>query len=281
MPEIAVWRMGEFLRQLFMCLWNKPEGVTTRELLRQISHATDLSEEELSQHPAAMGYSNYEIAIRSAMNALLKAGWLTQENDRWRITEAGRRVCKDFKSAEDFFTTSEAFLRETRLGLPALQLVAERAHEMANEQITQYLLGLKIHEFRQLVSDLLVAMGYHIAWVAPASKERGNVDLVVHADALGLRQPRILVQIKHKGQVVTAEGLKAALNALGAEDHSLLISSGGFTQEARESMSSNPNIRLVDLDLFFKLWVEHYDRLSLDARQRLPLKPIHFLSPAA
>jgi restriction system protein len=270
--------MGEFLRLLFMSLWSLPEGATTGELLDQIAHATDLTDAELGRSPAAPAFSRYEIAVRSAMTALLKAGWLAHENGRWTITDAGRLVCKDFRSAEEFHTQSERFYQEWRQDQPAFQLVSERAAEMAQEQIRQYLLGLKPHEFRLLVGDLLRAMGYHVAWIAPAGKERGNIDLVVLPDALGFRTPRILVQVKHKGQAVTAEGLKASLSALGAEEYGLLVSSGGFTHEARESMRGNPRIRLVDLELFCRLWIEHNDKLSLEARQRFPLKPIHFLS---
>jgi restriction system protein len=276
--DIAGWRMGEFLRLLFMSLWSLPDGATTGELLDQIAHATDLSDAELSRSPVAAGFSNYEIAIRAAMTALLKAGWLAHENGRWTITEAGRLVCKDFRSADEFYTQSERFFSEWRHALPALQLVSERAQEMAGEQIRQYLLGLKPHEFRLLVGDLLQAMGYHVAWIAPAGKERGNIDLVVLPDPLGFRGPRILVQVKHKGQAVTAEGLKASLAALGPEEYGLLVSSGGFTHEARESMRGNARIRLVDLDLFCKLWVGHNDKLSQDAQRRFPLRPIHFLS---
>lgn len=36
---------------------------------------------------------------------------------------------------------------------------------------------------------------------------------------------------------------------------------------------------LISLDKLFDLWVEHYDKLSDQARRRLPLRPIQFLAP--
>lgn len=45
------------------------------------------------------------------------------------------------------------------------------------------------------------------------------------------------------------------------------------TQEKRR-------VTLIDLDQLFELWVQYYEKLSDEARQRLPLKPIHFLAPA-
>jgi len=34
----------------------------------------------------------------------------------------------------------------------------------------------------------------------------------------------------------------------------------------------------MDLESFVDLWVKNYDKLNLEARQRLPLKPVYFLS---
>jgi hypothetical protein len=35
---------------------------------------------------------------------------------------------------------------------------------------------------------------------------------------------------------------------------------------------------LMDLDKFVDLWIEYYENLTPDARQRFPLEAIHFLS---
>ena len=36
----------------------------------------------------------------------------------------------------------------------------------------------------------------------------------------------------------------------------------------------------LDSERLFDLWVEHYAKLDVDARSRLPLKPIYFLAPS-
>jgi len=41
----------------------------------------------------------------------------------------------------------------------------------------------------------------------------------------------------------------------------------------------NFQVTLVDLENFFDMWVEYYEKLSHAARQRFPLKPIYFLAP--
>jgi len=70
------------------------------------------------------------------------------------------------------------------------------------------------------------------------------------------------------------------LAVLGTEDHGILVSSSGFTNQVKEEalMHVHPYIRLMDLESFVDLWVKNYDKLNLEARQRLPLKPVYFLS---
>lgn len=38
-------------------------------------------------------------------------------------------------------------------------------------------------------------------------------------------------------------------------------------------------VTLIGLETLFDLWVAHYDKLTDQARRRLPLRPIQFLSP--
>jgi restriction system protein len=38
-------------------------------------------------------------------------------------------------------------------------------------------------------------------------------------------------------------------------------------------------LTLIDVDRLVELWIEHFDELDDTDRQRLPLKPVYFLSP--
>jgi len=97
-----------------------------------------------------------------------------------------------------------------------------------------------------------------------AEKIRGHIDIVAHVDPIGAKGPRILVQVKHKGQVITAEGLKTFLSALGQNDFGLLVSTGGFTGDAKEELRTGAfqKVTALDLETFFNLWMSHYDKLS-------------------
>ncbi len=280
MLEIPAWRMGEFLRIIFLHLWSRPEGASTREILDHIAQVTTLTDQEISPFPTAPNFPSYEIFVRAAMTAVAKAGWLARDNFKWTITGEGRLVCRDFGDAQEFYTESQKIIEIWRQNSPAALLAIEEAEEKAWAEIRQYLLGLGQAEFRRLVADLLEAMDYHILWTAPAEKERGSIDLLASQDPLGVRQPRMVVQVKHHGQAVTAEGMKATLSSLGKNDIGLVVSSGGFTRDARDLVRTQPvhEMALVDLERFFTLWLEYYGKLSQQAHQQLPVRAVYFLA---
>ena len=284
MAEITPGRIGVFLRIVFDILWNKPEGLPAAEIFLQIPQATPLTEYERGYFPAAPNSPRYEKVIRLATIPLVKAGWLVKVKGRWAITEDGRQACQRFTAAEEFYAEANRLYRdyyEWRGGRPSIALTVEEAEEKAWEQIHTYLQEMKPFEFLTCVADLLRAMNYHVAWTAPPGKERGAIDMVVHTDPLGVNLPRIIVQVKHRGQATTAEGLRAFITILNQGDFGLFVSSGGFTADAREvaRQQERNRVTLMDLETFFDLWLEYYEKLSPEGRQRLPLKPVHFLSP--
>lgn len=89
------------------------------------------------------------------------------------------------------------------------------------------------------------------------------------------------MQVKRQGQPVSVEGLRSFMALLGEDDVGIFVSVGGFTKDAAEEARTQEKrkVTLVDLEALFDLWVEHYTRLSDEARRRLPLRPIHFLAP--
>ncbi len=284
MAEITPGRIGEFLRIVFDLLWNKPDGLPASDIFIQIPRATSLTPYETGFFPAAPNSPRYEKIIRLATIPLARAGWLVKNKGRWFITDDGRRACTQFKNADEFYAEAIRLYREYyewRGGRPAIALTVEEAEEKAWEQIQKYLQDMKPFEFLTCVGDLLRVMNYHVAWMAPPGKERGAIDMIVNTDVLGVSIPRILVQVKHRGQATTVEGLRTFLSVLAKDDFGLFVSSGGFTADAREiaRVQERHKVTLMDLESFFDLWLEHYEELPPAARQRLPLKPVHFLYP--
>jgi restriction system protein len=279
MADLTLNRIGELLRSVLELLWNKPDGMPAREILAIVPEITELTEYERG-YSTTTNTPRYERMVRLATIPLVKAGWMVKTNKgRWFLTEEGRQAARRNTNARVLYKEALRLFEETRQNAPLYAMAAEEAEEKAWEQIYKFLLETRRTEFRSLTAELLRAMGYHVAWIAPPEKDHGQIDLVANADPIGTRGPRIIVQVKHKGQPVTLEGVTAFFSLLGANDYGLFISSGGFTSDVKEEIRTDPTQRttLLDLENFYDLWIEHYDKLTQEARHRFPLKKIYFL----
>lgn len=284
MADITPHRIGELLRIIFELLWYHPEGLPARDILVHVQKAAPPTEYESGYPLSTPGISRFETIIRLATASLVRVGWLIKNNKgRWYITDEGRQACKQFADAGEFYKESVRLYNEyseRKRGRPTTFLALEEAKEKSWEQIREYLLGLKPFEFKIMVGELLRALGYYVVWITPPEKDRGLIDIVACSDPLRVSRPRLIVQVKHKGQAATVEGLMAFLSILSPNDIGLFISSGGFTTEAREEAlpQNGRTFALIDLESFFDLWVKHYEQLALEGRLRLPLESVNFLS---
>lgn len=156
----------------------------------------------------------------------------------------------------------------------------EQADDQAWAEIEAHVATMDPYEVQNLVADLLKAMGYYPSWIAPPGKD-GGLDIIAHPDPLGTRPPRIKVQVKRQQQRISREGLSAFLAHVNEEDAGVFVCTGGFTRDAEDFARSQERrkIRLLDLERFVELWIEHYSKLDNQARERLPLTPIYFLTP--
>ena len=87
--------------------------------------------------------------------------------------------------------------------------------------------------------------------------------------------------MKRQQVAVSVDGLRSFMALLGDSDVGLFVCTGGFTKDAETEARTQEQrrINLIGLEGLFDLWVEHYDKLTDQARRRLPLRPIQFLSP--
>ncbi|MBN1302802.1 MAG: restriction endonuclease [Anaerolineales bacterium] len=283
MSQITSHRIGELLQNVLDLLWNRAEGMLASEIFIELTRKCQLNEYERGYYPTYPGIPRYQVAIRLGTNALSHAGWLIKNNKgRWFITEAGRQACKQFNNAQEFYKEAMRLYNEWQTNHRVDPLSIEGVQEKAWLQIKKYIQSLNAFEFQFLVKELLIAMGQHIIWEAPHNKDHGQVHMIVSTDPLGFNNSRTIVQIKHKGQAATAEGLKSFQAAVSSHNHGLLISSGGFTHDARETLilQGAQHVTLLDMEEFVDLWIEYFERLSIEAQLRFPVKAIHFLSPS-
>jgi restriction system protein len=146
-----------------------------------------------------------------------------------------------------------------------------RAREFTKDKLAQ----LEWDEMQELVAGLLRAMGYKTRVSAPGS-DRGK-DIVASPDGLGLEQPRIVVEVKHRQGQVNSQQIRSFLGGRHKDDRGLYVSSGGYSKDARyEADRASIPLTLMDLEGLVDLVIEYYEKLDLPTRTLLPLKRIYW-----
>lgn len=151
--------------------------------------------------------------------------------------------------------------------------------EEAENSIEQKILALDWEQLQELVAGVLRGMGYKTQ-VSPRGADRG-VDIFASPDGLGLGNPRIFVEVKHRpGQTMGSADVRAFLGGRNADnDRCLYVSTGGFTREAKyEADRAAIPLRLIDLVTLRKLLLEHYPALDEATRRLVPLRSIYVLA---
>lgn len=295
MADVTRRRTGELLRALFDVLMASPEGLPARIALQQLERRVSLTAYEMGEYDS--GGRRFEKIVRFATVDCVKAGWLIKSKGTWLVTEEGRAAHQQMVDPEVFYRKAVKLYQQWRSTQvdaepttaeepedassgKAASITLEEAEEHAWEAVSQHLHQMNPYDFQSLVADLLRAMGYHVAWEAPPGKD-GGLDILAWPDPLGTKPPRIKVQVKRQVQSVTVEGVRSFLAVLGDDDVGLFVALGGFTKDAKDSARNQERRRLtlIDIRQLFELWVDHYEKLSDEARRRMPLRPVYFLSP--
>jgi restriction system protein len=145
----------------------------------------------------------------------------------------------------------------------------------ATRLIEDRIMRLTPDEIPDLFGGILRAMGYKTR-VSPPGPDRG-VDIFASPDGLGLQEPRIFVEVKHRRAAMAAPDLRTFLGGRKPGDRCIYVSTGGFTKEARyEADRSSIPLALVDLARLAELLVEHYESLDVSARTLIPLTRLHW-----
>jgi restriction system protein len=292
MAEVTRERTGQIVRTVFEILEEHPEGVQARDVIEETKRRLPPTDFEKSLYPTTSA-PRFDKILRFSTIGPVKAGWMTKSKGNWIVTDAGRMAYKDFKDPADFMREASKLYNawrkaqidtsdETTESVEAVTSGAtlEEAEESAWSEISTYLRAMPPYDFQDLIAALLRGMGYHVAWVAPPGKDDG-LDIVSYTDPLGAEGPRIKTQVRRRNESkTTLDDLRSFLSTLSNQDVGIFVSTSGFTVDAtREARRQETRrITLIDLETFFDLWVENYENLNEQDRQRLPLKPVYFLS---
>jgi restriction system protein len=242
------------------------------------------------------GYIRWESILHFYTIDCMKAGYLRKQKGIWYLTEEGEKAIQ--LGAEKLLNTATKLYREWDskkkaeddlkgdLGdfteedaVQVQKSLISQYEDEAYSGIKDYVVNKNPYEFQDLVAELLKAMGYFISEIAQRGAD-GGIDIVAYTDPLGTRQPRIIVQVKHRphDSVSSDEIQKLAGTLKRNSDVGIFVTSGTFSKPAKkEARQSREHIELIDFERFVSLWQEFYPKMSDDQKSFLPLQPIYFL----
>lgn len=143
------------------------------------------------------------------------------------------------------------------------------------EKIKDRIVALSWEDMESLVAGLLRAMGYRTT-LASKGGDQGR-DVIASPDGLGLTSPRIIVEVKHRGNPMGAPAVHSFIGGLHDSDKGLYVSTGGFTKEALyEAERARVPVTLLNLDQFARVFVDNYETTDLETSALLPLTRIYW-----
>ena len=294
MAEITRKRVGELVAGLMKLLSSHPEGMPAKEVLLQLRSLVPPTAFELSEYPNRPGVVRYEKIVRFATIGPVKAGWLVKTKGQWSVTDAGVAAIAQYANdPEGLMREASRLYRQWKKDQPepteepepstdeAVEIVGtlEEADESAFAEIKSYIDDMAPYDFQDLVAALLVALGYHVQWVAPPGPDHG-VDIIATTDDLGLSKPRVKVQVKHRATASNVSDLREFMALLGESDVGIYVSSGGFTRDARIEARTHETrtLTLLDLEELLDLWIRSYANVEEDRKRLLPVRPVYYLA---
>lgn len=281
------------LFEAFKVLKENGGQLRSKDVINQIRNRIELTDWEKERFEKS-GYVRWESILHFYTINATKSGFLRKDKRMWILTEEGEKAMK--KGPEDFFELAKEGYKKWRLENPVenkeseeaaiseeteeLQtLNLEKAEEQAFEGIKEFIYKKNPYEFQDLVAALLKAMGYYISFVAARGKD-GGVDIIAYQDPLGIKTPRVKVQVKHKPNTASpVDDIRKLLGIMNEDvDVGIVVSSGGFTSESViKSRDSHKHVELINIDRFIELWIEFYPKLTDEDKNQLPLQSIYFL----
>ena len=150
--------------------------------------------------------------------------------------------------------------------------------EKSEQAIEDRIIRLQWDQVQELCAGILRAMGYRTT-VSPRGSDRG-VDVFASPDGLGLEEPRIFVEVKHRPNTsMGSQDIRSFIGGRSSGDRCLYVSTGGYTKEARyEADRSSIPITLLGIVDLRKLFVDYYEKLDEEIKSLIPLKRIYVLA---
>ena len=222
----------------------------------------------------------------------VKAGLIVKDKGIWYITDEGKSIIKQKNELELLFFIEKEY-REWNAAQKTMDkdgviteevpdsvvISFEEIKNQSYEDLMKFIHSRTAFEFQDMAAALLRAMGYYTPFVAPKGKD-GGIDIIGYSDPLGAKQPILKVQVKHYG-LNNPVPVDVIHNIIGVSkgDMPIVITSGRFTDAAKK-VARESNVRLIDGTEFFGLWIQYYDKMREEDKNRMPIEPVYFIKRA-
>jgi len=267
-----------------------------KEVVEKIKESVEFNDYEKHVFEKT-GYTRWISGLHFYTIDCMKAGYLRKSKGLWILTEEGEEAIKlgpekllntatkkyrewDAKRKKEKSEEEDVDLDETTSDTSQAQkALLSQYEDDASAGLRSFVIDKNPYEFQDLVAGLLDAMGYHISDIAQRGPD-GGIDIIAYTDPLGTKQPRIIVQVKHRpNDNVSSDEIQKLSGTLKRNtDVGIFVTSGQFSKPAiKEARDSREHIELIDFDRFISLWTEYYEKMSDEQKNMLPLQPIYFL----
>lgn len=267
------------------------------DIIKEIEKTVELTDWE-KEIPPTSKYNTprWKIFFDAVSPNYRIVGYIIKKSGVWYLTEEGEKALQ--RKPEDIFKEAKSAYRKH---LKAYHLsqnndgkedFSENAEEQdiysienliehANNQIREYIQNISPYDFQDMVAALLRAMGYYTPFIAPKGKD-GGIDIVAYQDSLGTKPPRIKVQVKHykKDSNISVDVVRSIIGLLKPGiDVGIIVTTSDFTADAQaEARQSEKSIRLINGEEFIQLWLQYYEKMITDDKNRMPLFPVYMLN---
>ncbi|MFA6170631.1 MAG: restriction endonuclease [Candidatus Margulisiibacteriota bacterium] len=292
MKKISYERIGLFCQAALRIILEQGGSCPVKKIHEEIEKKIEFNEYEKGLYEKS-GYIRWQSILHFYSIDLVKAGWLRKHKGTWFITEEGKKALEMTPNQfidvarKKYMEWAEAreLIRqesnETDNENHSLATTYEQAQSTSREEIKEYIRNINPYDFQDLVAALFRGMGYYTPFVASKGPD-GGIDIVAYKDPIGAQSPRIRIQVKHRMETKVGRPEVASLNGdLQKEGYiGVIVSTGGFSADALvEIRKANKHIEKINFDEFIDLWEEHYDKLSDEDKNLLPLRKVLFLAP--
>jgi len=155
-----------------------------------------------------------------------------------------------------------------------LDNIKEDYEEKSKEFIKDKISELDWEKMQDLVAAIIRSLGFKTK-ISKAGPDRGK-DIFASPDGLGLNDPRILIEVKHRNGQMGSQEIRSFITAVGT-GKGIYVSTGGFSKEAKYEAERAVNpITLIDFDYLVDLIIANYDNFDLDGRSIIPLKKLYW-----